>query len=211
LEEAKLSRTVLADFAQLTPERAALVTADPYAPGRLRVVISGPAPRGPRPQSFGLPRPSAPVTRPTIIRVTVQERDPAVQSDLGWRPAPAVSEALAALICGGTRAGEQAWNEQPEGTFAVCAKPQGASPNDPDLALWDGVVRFRLPLQPSQYRLLIEEYEYQSADYTVVVTAGRRRRVEQPGRLIYAETILLDEALLAGPAAQAGRTELDDQ
>ena len=47
LVSAKLSRVVLADFAQLTPERALTVTSDPYAPGVVRVAVSGPAPRGP--------------------------------------------------------------------------------------------------------------------------------------------------------------------
>ena len=42
LDDAKLSRVVLADFAQLTPDRALLVTSDPYHPRSLNVTISGP-------------------------------------------------------------------------------------------------------------------------------------------------------------------------
>ena len=48
LVDAKVSRVVLSDFAQLTPERASTVTSDPYNPGLLRVAISGPAPRSTR-------------------------------------------------------------------------------------------------------------------------------------------------------------------
>ena len=39
--DAQISRVVLAGFAQLTPDRAAMVTADPYHPRTLRVVVSG--------------------------------------------------------------------------------------------------------------------------------------------------------------------------
>ncbi len=69
LADAKLSRVVLSDFVQLTPDRSAVVTADPYHPRRLRVAVSGLAPRGPV---------------PTRITVTVQQRNAGVQSDLGW-------------------------------------------------------------------------------------------------------------------------------
>jgi hypothetical protein len=81
LIDAKLSPVALADFAQLTPERSAALTADPYHPRRLRLTVSGPAPeRGklPLPQS----RP------PTQIIVTVQRRDAAIPGDLGWNEVP---------------------------------------------------------------------------------------------------------------------------
>jgi hypothetical protein len=80
LPEAKISRVVLADFAQLTPDRCALVTSDQYHPRRLSVVVSGVAPRGPAPRR-GVP--------PTHITVRVQERDRSLASDLGWADAPA--------------------------------------------------------------------------------------------------------------------------
>jgi len=78
LTEAKLSRVVLADFAQLTPERAATVTSDPYNPGSLRVSISGPAPH----TSTSLAGVFS--DRRTVISVTVQKRDEALASDLAW-------------------------------------------------------------------------------------------------------------------------------
>jgi hypothetical protein len=76
LLDAKISRVVLADFVQLTPDRSAVVTRDPYRPRTLNVVVSGVAPRGPGP---------SPDERPTQIRIRVQERDPAIQGDLAWR------------------------------------------------------------------------------------------------------------------------------
>lgn len=72
LPDAKLSRVVLADFVQLAPDRAAVVSADPYRPRRLRVTVSGPGPH-------------APVT--TQITVTAQQRLAAAQSDIAWQDA----------------------------------------------------------------------------------------------------------------------------
>jgi hypothetical protein len=80
LADAKISRVVLADFAQLTPDRTATVTFDPYHPRTLRVAVSGVAPRGPGPRP-GLP--------PTLVRVRVQQRDDDLPGDLGWEDAPA--------------------------------------------------------------------------------------------------------------------------
>jgi hypothetical protein len=76
LLDAKISRVVLADFAQLTPDRSATVTCDPYHPRSFKVAVSGVAPRGPEP---------SPRVPPTQIRVRVQERDDALPTDLGWR------------------------------------------------------------------------------------------------------------------------------
>jgi hypothetical protein len=78
LVEAKLSRVVLADFAQLTPERASTVTADPYNPGSLRVAISGPAPHS----STSIAGVYS--DRRTVISVTVQKRNESLHSDLAW-------------------------------------------------------------------------------------------------------------------------------
>ncbi len=89
LLDAKISRVVLADFAQLTPDRSAMVTCDPFHPRRLRVTVSGVAPRGPGP---------APGMPPTRVRVRVQERDEAVPTELGWRDALAGTATAAAAI-----------------------------------------------------------------------------------------------------------------
>ena len=69
------------------------------------------------------------------------------------------------------------------------AKPEA----QPDLELWSGTVTFAQAPKPGQFRLLIEEQEYISANYTLV----EGRTAQQPGRLIYAETMELDEALVS--------------
>ena len=167
LREAKLSRVVLADFVQLTPERTATVTADPFAPGRLRVSVSGPAPRGPLAAAPG-------TDRATAITVAVQERDGAIDSDLAWKTV---------------------------GTFAVDREQPDPGTPDPDFILWTGTVRYLGALdslEPGRHRLLIQEHEYMFAD-------GPRDVIRQ-GRLIYAETIVLDRALLNPPPTAASRT-----
>jgi hypothetical protein len=82
LADALVSRVVLADFAQLTPDRSAMVTADPYHSRTLRVAVSGVAPTGPQ------MAPPAPNKRPTQVNVRVQQRVPGVKSDLAWRDVP---------------------------------------------------------------------------------------------------------------------------
>jgi hypothetical protein len=79
LVDAKLSPVVLADFAQLTAERALTVTSDPFTSQTLEVTVSGPAPTAPR---------------RTRIRVSVQHRDPGLDghdTDLGWATAADVN------------------------------------------------------------------------------------------------------------------------
>jgi hypothetical protein len=168
LADAKLSRIVLAEFVQLTPDRAATVTADPYNPRRVRVVVSGVAPRGPLAQArVGRIAVSA---MPTEVSVRVQRRVAGLQSDLAWEDAPDA----AAL-----------------GVFQ-----QGPNADDPHLSLWDGVFRFKDTPEPGMYRLAIEERESISAEYTVQVADGQLARLAPPSRLIYAEFVELDGALL---------------
>jgi peptidoglycan hydrolase-like protein with peptidoglycan-binding domain len=77
---AELSRVVLADFAQLAPDRSAVVTRDTAHPLHLQLVVAGPGPDGPR---------------RSLVRVTVQRKRADVLTDLGWEPAP---EAVAKVI-----------------------------------------------------------------------------------------------------------------
>lgn len=107
LLDAKISRVVLADFAQLTPDRSAVVTSDPYRPRTVNVVVSGVAPRSPSRNR---------------VSVRVQKRDPAVATDLGWRDASA-SEATVATRIDGTA------SSQPDlalwaGTVSFAAAPE---------------------------------------------------------------------------------------
>jgi len=159
LDDARISRVVLAGFAQLTPDRSALVTADPHHPRTLRVVVSGVAPRGPAPSGPAAEKPA----RPTHVRVRVQKPTTA-GGELGWEDAPA-AEAVATQFY------------------------EGAGLFQPDLELWVGAVTFAARPAPGAYRLLIEEFEYISANYA----EGRGA----PGRLIYAEIVDVDTALVS--------------
>jgi hypothetical protein len=171
LVEAKLSRVVLADFVQLTPERTATVTGDPFDPGRMRVSVTGPTARGPLHAAPG-------TDRPTVVSVSVQERDQTVPSDLSWNTTT---------------------------TFSVERDPPDPSdPTAPDFIVWTGSVRYlgaSGSLDADRYRLLIEEHEYLFAD-------GPDGGVMRQRRLIYAETILLDRALLSPPSTSASRTPI---
>lgn len=168
LDDARISRVVLADFVQLTPNRSVLLSVEPGAPRQLRVVVSGVAPQGP-PAAFRrvAPPPSA-AKRPTQIRVSVQRHDGGIASDLAWRDV--------------------------DDPTVVVVTPlfDNVYPGQFDLEMWAGVVTFGPQAPEGRYRLLIEEYEYISADYTI----ADAQVVEQAGRLIFAETIELDEVLL---------------
>jgi hypothetical protein len=169
LADAKVSRVVLADFAQLTPDRSAMVIADPHHPRSLRLVISGIAPRGPQAEILGEPGPISLSPRPTQIKVRVQQHDPSLQSDLAWHDVtPDVAQ--------------------------VNAKVDAQSASDPDLVLWDGTVTFSKPPPAGEFRLLVEEHEFISAEYTLV---GDDDVVRQPSRLIYAEAFEVDDALVS--------------
>ena len=69
---AELSHVVLADFAQLTPDRSAALTVDPADPRSARIVVAGLAPSGPT---------------HSYITVTVEARIDDLPTDLGWRTA----------------------------------------------------------------------------------------------------------------------------
>jgi hypothetical protein len=180
--DAKLSRDVLSDYAQLTPERALTATADPFRPGAVRLAVSGPSPRGPVPEWLGEPVSD----RPTRVTVTVQRKDPAYDSDLAWVAADG---------------------------FTVQA--DGGDPYDPappDFILWSGSVRFT-PADVAQggpYRLLVEEHEIHPADRPGGGTRAIDVQLHRPSigtRLVYAETVPLDAALLAPPPLGAASTK----
>lgn len=157
LDDVRISRVVMAGFAQLTPERSALATSDPHHPRTVRVVVSGVAPTAPLPEG-----PGAKPERPTHVQVRVQKRN-ALGGDLGWDDAPASEATVTQLY-------------------------EGRSLASVDLALWVGTVTFTEVPAAGAYRLLIEEFEFISADYV------ENRRA--PGRLIYAETFEVDGALI---------------
>jgi hypothetical protein len=69
----ELSRVVLADYAQLTPDRSAVISMDPADTRRAQVFIGGVAPQPPA---------------QSAIEVTVQRRLPNMISDVAWEQAP---------------------------------------------------------------------------------------------------------------------------
>ena len=166
LPDAKVSRVVLADFAQLTPDRAAMITSDPFHPRTLRVVVSGLAPRGPTPVSEAQPAPPSPTPPPTEIRLRVQQREPSLVSDLAWTDAPA-------------------------GVATVTMLQEGAAAGQPDLELFAATVTFAQLPKAGEFRLVIEEIEHVTADYTLT----EDDRTAWPGRLIYAEIFEIDAGL----------------
>lgn len=179
LPEAKVSRVVTADFAQLTPSRAAMISADPYHPRRLRVTISGIAPAGPTPVIVH-EQPAEQVHAPTGVTVVVQQRRDDLEGDLAWLDAK-------------------------NDTASVTDRTAEAV-NPPQLLRWTGTVDFAAPVETDKYRLLICEYEYYSANHLLTeVSASTGEQVEvNPRRLIYAETVTVDDSMLGGPAPVTG-------
>jgi hypothetical protein len=174
LPEAKISRVVTADFAQLTPTRAAVVSADPYRPRRLQVTVTGIAPSGPAPVVVGQAPPD-PVRTASAVTVVVQQRRGDLEGDL-------------------------AWADVDPGTASVADRTSEVA-NAPALLRWSGTVDFTASMTAGQYRLLICEYEYYSANHllTELDPAGEPVLVS-PRRLVYAETVLIDESMVgAGP------------
>ncbi|PSN18473.1 hypothetical protein C7271_12310, partial [filamentous cyanobacterium CCP5] len=92
------------------------------------------------------------------------------------------------------------------GTVGLTVEASGPIASNANLVLWAGSLRFATPPQPGRYRLLITEREYLSADYVNVVPQRTGRMIEQPSRLVYAEIVPLDAALLETPNVTANRT-----
>jgi hypothetical protein len=119
----ELSHVVLADFAQLTPDRSAALTVDPADPSQARLVVAGLAPDGPT-QSY--------------ITATVEARRAGVPGDLGWEPAaaadvsvtkdsPAPTEPDSVLFSGTVRFARR----PPPGQFRLVVREFEILPIDP--------------------------------------------------------------------------------
>ncbi len=187
LADAKLVTGGAGRFRAANSDRAAVVTADPYQPRQLRVTISGVKPAGPPPQV--LPTPTHVVATPTEIEVEVQQLDEQIGSDLAWNTVDT----------------------------SVATIEQGSSLRIDPSVLWTGAVNFVDGPSSGQYRLLIREYEYISAEYTVnsdgttnpARPSDRRIIGAAPRRLVYAETIAIDAALIAQASSENKQTKLD--
>ncbi len=74
----------------------------------------------------------------------------------------------------------------------VTPEKDGPVASDADLVIWAGTVQFVKKPAAGEFRLLIEEHEFISANYTEV----EHGIAQQPSRLVYAEIFALDEALV---------------
>lgn len=87
VQDAHLSRVVLADFAQLAPDRSATLAFAPQKPTSVSVGLSG--------VSYAS---SAAGTGPGVVEVSVEERLAGVEGDLGWVPVPGLLGRPTALL-----------------------------------------------------------------------------------------------------------------
>jgi hypothetical protein len=121
----ELSHAVLADFAQLTPDRSAVVSINPANPKTARVFVGGVAPEGPQ-----LPK----------ITVSVERRMAQVTSDLGWEPAPETVVTVVQDPPGSGDIDEVLWagtltfaKTPPKDTYRVVVREYEVLPVDPVL------------------------------------------------------------------------------
>ena len=102
----ELSRIVLADFAQLTPDRSAVISIDPADSRRARIFVGGLAPQPPA---------------LSVIEVTVQRRIAGMVSDLAWEIAPADVVSVAENVPDATEPDAVLWSGSI--TFAKAPPP----------------------------------------------------------------------------------------
>ena len=127
LDDLRLSSVVLADFVQTAPDRAASITRDPAAPGVVNVAVSG--------VSYSASRKLSNAVQPTStqVRVTVERRQPGIESDL------------------------LAWTRlDPEAPDVTLTPGAGAAPG---LTAWTGRVPVPADVQADRLRLVIREFE----------------------------------------------------
>jgi hypothetical protein len=79
LPDSELSKTTLADVAQLLPERSVTILVDPADARRHQLVVAGIGPSGPERNE---------------VSVKVQQRDPVVTGNLGWNDAPGAADVI---------------------------------------------------------------------------------------------------------------------
>ena len=182
IAEAKLSRMVLTDFVQLTPDRSALVSADPYHPKELRLSVTGTAPTGPSPETSGeLPG------GPTNIRVRVQHHTRPERGEFGWLD---VDEDIASV---------QIDESVTESQGVLLWKGRVIFTNPPASGA------FRLLIEE-------REYISADHIATSVVNGARvDQRNLAPGRVIYAEIVSLDDVLTVVPTQQATAATLPEE
>ena len=126
-----LSPIVLADFAQIAPDRSTILTWDPYDADTINLVVSGYTYRESAAYNhagFDGNQPIAtPINDGTEIVVQVQERDPDLDDELAWSNVSAPINVL--------------------------------QTNSSQNVLWRGRIRLPADREPGQYRVVITELE----------------------------------------------------
>ena len=182
IADAKLSRVVITDFVQLTPDRSALVSADPYRPKELRLSVTGSAPGGPPPDS-----PGETPGRPTNVRLRVQHRAAPESGDFGWRDVDADVARVQVDTTVSDQPGTLLW----QGKVIFAEPPPSGS--------------FRLLIEEREY------ISADHIATSVVNGARADRRSVAPGRVIYAEIVTLDDTLTITPPLQATVATLPEE
>ncbi len=130
IQGVELSRVVLADFAQLAPDRSAIVSIDPANTRQARIFVGGVAPQDPGASS---------------IQVTVERRLANLVSDLGWETAPANVVRVTEAAPDATEPDAVLWSgtvlfakTPPPGQFRVVFREYEHLPIDPPASGGDG-------------------------------------------------------------------------
>lgn len=177
VRDSHLSPVILADFAQLTPDRSVTVMADTTDPNQRNITVTGV--RREVPDYFaetyepayqsvaeGTPPLPVPIKLPLpTIEITVERFDPQIGTDLGWQPVPEA-------------------NVVP--THIPPSYVQGKGllyPTDMRI-LWQGNIT--LPVNDGRYRIVIREYEVISVSLKAKTAPNETER-----RLVYADILEL--------------------
>ncbi len=162
IENAHLSRVVLADFAQLAPHRTVTLSYDPGDPKVLTVTVSG----------ISYTETTA-GKGPSEVEVTVETRQEGVEGDVGWVPVPDATFTLGAPSRPSpppVRLRPKVIQRfTPESTApgeiireGILSTPPPVKPEKENV--WTGQVILPAPRGSQPFRLVIKEYEWFRAD-----------------------------------------------
>jgi hypothetical protein len=140
---------------QVTSDRSAVATYDPHDPGAVRLVVAGQTYRATADHT------GRTVPEGTFMEVSVEERRPDMEGDLGWQPAPA---SAATVIADRVR------------TI--------------DTVLWQGRVKLPADRTPGRFRLVIKEWE-SWLDDAAVAGINVPEPQPRARRLVYADILKL--------------------
>ncbi|ARP89274.1 hypothetical protein CAL14_02340 [Bordetella genomosp. 9] len=148
---------------------------------------------------------SADPYRPALLRVTVSGAAPAGPPPAGPGAAPPTPTAVRVRVQQATPGlGELGWRDVGEEVATMQADPLAQVA---DGVLWQGTVRFQQAPASGAFRLVIEEREYVAAGHVATGMLGGAAAgagASAPGRIVYAEIVLLDDVLTLAPAPHGG-------